>query len=110
MGLYSFAFVCRSVRRSVRQMVSKWKLKNAKAYELQTWIDDILWPVDDTCLFWGQGVKGQGHIDLVGKNGFQSITKERLGLGTSNLVRWLFMTCKWLLLILGLRGSNVKVL
>jgi hypothetical protein len=22
------------------------------------------------------GVKGQGHIDLVGKNGFRSITKE----------------------------------
>jgi hypothetical protein len=23
------------------------------------------------------GVKGQGHIDLVGKNGFRSITEER---------------------------------
>jgi hypothetical protein len=32
------------------------------------------------------GVKGQDHIDFVGKNGFRSITKERLGLGTSNLV------------------------
>jgi hypothetical protein len=35
------------------------------------------------------GVKreGQGHIDLVGKNGFRSITKEPLGLETSNLVK-----------------------
>jgi hypothetical protein len=32
------------------------------------------------------GVKGQGHIVLAGKNGFRSITKEPLGLGTSNLV------------------------
>jgi hypothetical protein len=32
------------------------------------------------------GVKGQGHIDLAGKNDFRSITKEPLGLGTSNLV------------------------
>jgi hypothetical protein len=32
------------------------------------------------------GVKCQGHIDLLDKNGFPSITKERLGLGTSNLV------------------------
>jgi hypothetical protein len=32
------------------------------------------------------GVKGQGHIDLVDKNGFRVITKEHLGLGTSNLV------------------------
>jgi hypothetical protein len=32
------------------------------------------------------GVKGQGHIDLVRKNGVQSITKDRLGLRTSNLV------------------------
>jgi hypothetical protein len=29
---------------------------------------------------------GQGQIDLMGENGFRSITKERLGLGTSNLV------------------------
>jgi hypothetical protein len=28
------------------------------------------------------GVKGKGHIDLVGKNSFRSITKEFLGLGT----------------------------
>jgi hypothetical protein len=34
----------------------------------------------------GFGVKGQGHIDLVSKNGFPSITKERLGLGTSNFI------------------------
>jgi hypothetical protein len=26
------------------------------------------------------GVKGQGHIDLVGKNGLRSISKECLGL------------------------------
>jgi hypothetical protein len=32
------------------------------------------------------GVKGQGHIDLVSKNSFRSITKKSLGLGTSNLV------------------------
>jgi hypothetical protein len=32
------------------------------------------------------GVKGQGHIDLVGKTCFQSITKECLSLGTLNLV------------------------
>jgi hypothetical protein len=32
----------------------------------------------------GQGVKGQGQ--LVGKNDFRSITKERLGLAASNLV------------------------
>jgi hypothetical protein len=32
------------------------------------------------------GVKDQGHIDLVGKNGFHSITKEGLGIGSSNLV------------------------
>jgi hypothetical protein len=32
------------------------------------------------------GVKGEGHIDLVGKKGFQSISKERLGLGTSSMV------------------------
>jgi hypothetical protein len=31
-------------------------------------------------------VKGQGHIDLLGKKGFRSITKELLGLETSNLV------------------------
>jgi hypothetical protein len=30
------------------------------------------------------GVKGQGHIDHVGKNGFRSKTEDRLGLGTSN--------------------------
>jgi hypothetical protein len=44
--------------------------------------DQLMTPID----FWGQGVKFQGHIDLVGKNSFRSITKERLGLGTSNLV------------------------
>jgi hypothetical protein len=27
------------------------------------------------------GVKGQGHIDIVGKNGFGPITNELLGLG-----------------------------
>jgi hypothetical protein len=32
------------------------------------------------------GVKGQGHIDLGDKNGFRSITKERLGLGNLNLL------------------------
>jgi hypothetical protein len=32
------------------------------------------------------GIKGQGHIDLVSKNGFQSKTKEHLGLGTSNFI------------------------
>jgi hypothetical protein len=32
------------------------------------------------------GVKDQGHIDIVGKNGFLVITKERIGLGISNLV------------------------
>jgi hypothetical protein len=31
-------------------------------------------------------VKGQGDIDLLGKNGFRVITKENLDLGTSNLV------------------------
>jgi hypothetical protein len=44
---------------------------------------------------WDQGVKGQDHIDLVGISGFQSITKECLGSGTSNLV-W-----RWPLLIFG---------
>jgi hypothetical protein len=44
--------------------------------------DQQMTPID----FGSQGVKGQGHIDLVGKNGFRSITKERLDLGTSNLV------------------------
>jgi hypothetical protein len=32
------------------------------------------------------GVNGQVHIDLVGKNGFQTITEEHLGLETLNLV------------------------
>jgi hypothetical protein len=31
-------------------------------------------------------VKDQGHIDLVGKNNFRSISEKHLGLGTSNLV------------------------
>jgi hypothetical protein len=29
-------------------------------------------PID----FWGQGVKDQGHINLVGKNGFRQLTQE----------------------------------
>jgi hypothetical protein len=51
------------------------------------------------------GVKGKCHIDLVGKNGCWSITKERLGLGTSNLVWWLVMTP----IDFGVKGSKVKV-
>jgi hypothetical protein len=39
-------------------------------------------------------IKGQGHINLVGKNVCKSITKEHLGLGTSNLVCRLFMTSR----------------
>jgi hypothetical protein len=35
---------------------------------------------------YGFRVKGLGYIDLVGKNGFRSISKERLGLGSSNLI------------------------
>jgi hypothetical protein len=44
--------------------------------------DQQITPID----FWGQWIKGQGHIGLVGKNSFRVITKESLGLGTSNLV------------------------
>jgi hypothetical protein len=44
--------------------------------------DQQMTPID----FWGHGFKGQGHIDLVGKNGYRSITKELLGLGTSIMV------------------------
>jgi hypothetical protein len=33
--------------------------------------DHQMTPID----FWGQGVKGQGHIYLVGKNSLRSITK-----------------------------------
>jgi hypothetical protein len=38
-------------------------------------------------IFCSQDVKGQGHINLVDKNGFQTITKERLSLGLSDLIR-----------------------
>jgi hypothetical protein len=32
------------------------------------------------------GIKGQGQIDIVSKNGFRKIIKECLGLGTSNFI------------------------
>jgi hypothetical protein len=44
--------------------------------------DQQMNPID----FVVKGVKCQGHIDVEGRNSFPSITKEHLGLGTSNLV------------------------
>jgi hypothetical protein len=39
-------------------------------------------------------------------NGFLSITKDRVGLGLSNLIWWLLMTSKWPLWIYGSMGQR----
>jgi hypothetical protein len=57
----------------------------------------------------GEEVKGQGHIDLVGKNGFRSITKEHLGLGTLIMVLMIVHDQQMTPIVFRVKGSKVKV-
>jgi hypothetical protein len=64
-------------------------------------ISSLSWQVDEPHWFLGQGVKGQGKIEPVGKSCFQITTWQPIDLWPSNCIGALVLASKWPLFIWG---------
>jgi hypothetical protein len=85
------------------------KTKECLGLKTSNLYDDCSWPADGFYWIFGQGIKGQGHIDIVGKNGFRVITKERLGLELQIWYDDCSLPDDHPLLIFGINESKAKV-